>query len=76
MKKETIQKLEKENLYNYLLNNEEREAIFNYVEAVLKEKAKEITETEPYATRTINRALNAASEVHELTFDIYDWIKE
>ena len=44
--------------------------VIRFVHDLLFKKAKIIKETEPYATKTIDKLLDAALEVYDLEYDI------
>jgi len=68
MKKTELKKL----MSKYMVFGNDIDYICNFCSEVLEAKAKELEETEPYATNTIKRYKDAAYEV----FDLIDYIEE
>lgn len=68
MNKAELKKL----MERYLVFESDIDYICNFCSEVLEAKAKELEETEPYATNTIKRYKDAAYEV----FDLIDYINE
>ena len=48
------------------------DSICDFISEVLEERAKVLEETEPYATKTIQRYKDAAYEVFNLTYELYE----
>lgn len=48
------------------------DGICDFISEVLEAKAKHLEETEPYATNTIKRYKEAAYEVFNLTYELYE----
>lgn len=68
MKKSELKKM----MEKYLVFDSDIDYICNFCSEVLEAKAKELEETEPYATNTIKRYKDAAYEVFNLTDELYE----
>ena len=72
MKKSELEKLMKK----YLVFTSDIDSICDFISEVLEAKAKELEENEPYATNTIKRYKDAAYEVFNLTYELYEILDE
>lgn len=68
MKKSELEKLMKK----HLVFASDIDSICDFISEVLEAKAKELEENEPYATNTIKRYKDAAYEVFNLTYELYE----
>lgn len=68
MKKSELEKLMKK----HLVFTNDIDSICDFISEVLEAKAKHLEETEPYATNTIKRYKDAAYEVFNLTYELYE----
>ena len=66
MKKSELKKL----MERYLVFESEIDDICNFISEIFEAKAKELEDTEPYATKTIQRYKDAAFEVFDLIYSL------
>lgn len=68
MKKAELEKL----MEKHVVFANDFDYICDFISEVLEAKAKYLEETEPYATNTIKRYKEAAYEVFNLTYELYE----